>query len=73
MSGWLKKVRDRVSPSHADKAADAVEKHATEDRADALLERAPGGGAIAGQTPADLNTQAGGAVRGRLGWKKPDA
>lgn len=73
MSGWLKKVRDRVSPSQADKAGDASEKHVTEERVDSLLERAPGGSAIAGKTPADLNTQAGGAVRGTLGWKKPDA
>ena len=73
MSGWLKKVRDRISPSHADKAGDAVEKHATEERVDSRLERAPGGGAIAGQTPADLKTKAGDGVRGRLGWKKPDA
>lgn len=73
MSGLLKKVRGMISPSHADKAGDAVEKHVTEKRVDGLLERAPGGGAIADKTPADLNTQAGDAVRGRLGWKKPNA
>lgn len=73
MSGWLNKVRRRISPSHADKVADAVEEHATEERVDSVLERAPGGEKLADKTPDDLNTQAGGTVRNRLGWKKPDA
>ncbi|CAN5253049.1 MAG: hypothetical protein H0V47_13500 [Chloroflexia bacterium] len=71
MSGWLKKVRSKISPSHADKAGDTVEKHVTEKRVDGLLGSVPGGSAVADKTPADLNTQAGDVVRGRLGWKKP--
>ena len=73
MSGLLKKLRQRISPSHADTIADAVEKNVTEERVDSAAERLPGGSTIADKTPEDLNTRAADATRGTLGWKKPES
>lgn len=67
MSGLLKKIRDMISPSHADSAADAAEEHLNEERVDSVLGRVPGGSSLTDKTPDDLNTRAGDAIRDNLG------
>lgn len=72
MSGLLKKIRDMISPSHADSAADAAEKHVTEERVDSAAGRVPGGSHLADRTPDDLNTRTGDTIRDNLGREKPE-
>lgn len=73
MSGWLNRLRGKVSPEHADKAADAVEENVTEERVDSVLNRVPGGKSLTDKTPDDIGKRAGDAVRSNLGSKDPDA
>ena len=70
MSGWLDKIRRKISPSHGDKAADSIEKNVTDERVDSVLDRTPGGEHVAGRVPDDVGTQAGDTVRSNFGSKK---
>jgi hypothetical protein len=70
VSGWLKKARDIATPENVSKAADAIEENLTADKIDAVLDKAPGGDALADMVPDDLNTQAADALRKNLGDKK---
>ena len=69
MSGILNKIKNLITPDRADQAADAIEKNATEERVDSMLNRVPGGSNLADKTPDDLNTKAADAVRDNLGDK----
>lgn len=71
MSGWLDKIKNMISPSRGEQAADAIEKNLTDERVDSAMNRVPGGSNLADKVPDDINTKAADAVRDNFGEKKP--
>lgn len=51
MSGIINKIRQMISPEQADKAADQMEKHVTDERVDQAASRVPGGEKLANKVP----------------------
>lgn len=71
MSGWLDKIKNMITPDRGNKAADGIEKHATNERIDSGLNRVPGGSRLGDKVPDDANVQAADAVRDNFGDDKP--
>lgn len=72
MSGLLAKLKNMISPSHAEQAADAIEKNVTDERVDDALTRVPGGDQIADKVPDDVGEKAADATRSTFGEKDPE-
>lgn len=67
MSGWLDKIKNMITPQRGEQAADAIEKHATNERIDSALNRVPGGSRLGDKVPDDINTKASDEVRDNFG------
>jgi len=72
MSGLLAKIKNMISPSHAEKAADTIEQKATDQRVDDTLNRVPGGDKVAEHVPDNVGEKAADMTRDTFGEKQPD-
>ena len=72
MSGLLAKLKNMISPSHAEQAADAVEQNVTKERVEQVVTKAPGGDQIADKVPDNVGEQAADMTRDALGADKPE-
>lgn len=72
MSGLLAKLKNMISPSHADQAADAIEKNVTDEKIDQVVSKVPGGDQIADKIPDNVGEKAADLTRDTFGDSKPE-
>lgn len=71
MSGLLAKLKNMISPSQAEQAADAIEKNVTDEKVDQVVSKVPGGDQIAAKIPDNVGEKAADLTRDTFGDNKP--